>query len=73
VIKTLLLATCNSKQDEVIFLNEDNITPRKYEADSSNQDVWYLDNGASNHMTGVKSHFSELNEKINGEVKFGDG
>ncbi|XP_074322797.1 uncharacterized protein LOC141659768 [Apium graveolens] len=35
--------------------------------------VWYLDNGASNYMTGDKIKFSMLDEGITGEVKFGDG
>lgn len=35
--------------------------------------LWYLDNGASNHMTGQRSKFKELDEKITGRVKFGDG
>ncbi|XP_073363375.1 uncharacterized protein [Aegilops tauschii subsp. strangulata] len=36
-------------------------------------DVWFLDTGASNHMTGIKSVFSELDTGIAGTVKFGDG
>lgn len=35
--------------------------------------VWYLDNGTSNHMTGDASKFKELDEKVTGRVKFGDG
>lgn len=35
--------------------------------------LWYLDNGASNHMTGQKSKFQVQDEKITGKVKFGDG
>lgn len=35
--------------------------------------IWYLDNGASNHMTGDKSKFNVLNEEISGNVRFGDG
>jgi hypothetical protein len=35
--------------------------------------VWFLDTGASNHMTGDAAAFAELDERISGKVKFGDG
>jgi len=35
--------------------------------------LWYLDNGASNHMTGDLEKFKTLNDEITGKVKFGDG
>ena len=35
--------------------------------------VWYLDSGATNHMTGDRSAFAELDTSIIGTVKFGDG
>ena len=34
---------------------------------------WYLDSGASNHMTGSKDSFSELDGDVTGTMKFGDG
>ena len=34
---------------------------------------WHLDSGASNHMTGSKEAFSELDDDVIGTVKFGDG
>ena len=34
---------------------------------------WYLDSGAGNHMTGSKEAFSELDGNVTGMVKFGDG
>ena len=34
---------------------------------------WYLNSGASNHMTGSKASFSELDDDVTGTVKFGDG
>ncbi|KAF8783882.1 hypothetical protein HU200_000329 [Digitaria exilis] len=35
------------------------------------EEQWYLDSGASNHMTGNREAFSELNTGIVGTVKFG--
>ena len=36
-------------------------------------DVWYIDNGASNHMTGHKHYFNSLSEKEFGfEILLGD-
>ena len=34
---------------------------------------WYLDSGASNHMIGSKTAFSELDGDVIDTVKFGDG
>ena len=34
---------------------------------------WYLDSGASNHMTGSKASISELDDDITSMVKFSDG
>lgn len=58
---------------EVVFLNEDKVIPKNLDIDKGNASVWYLDNGASNHMTGNKEFFSSLNLNTKGKVKFGDG
>ncbi|KAJ0773544.1 putative RNA-directed DNA polymerase [Helianthus annuus] len=52
---------------ERVLLNEECIEPASYA--SENESLWYLDNGASNHMTGVRSHFRELDEKVTGQVQ----
>ena len=35
--------------------------------------MWYLDNGASSHMTGDHRLFQELKEVIEGTMRFEDG
>jgi hypothetical protein len=34
---------------------------------------WVLDSGASNHMTGMRDAFAELDSNVHGTIKFGDG
>lgn len=59
-------------KNEVVFLNEKNVLPKEFESGMDNDKVWYLDNGASNHMTGNRSYFRAINETITGKVRFGD-
>ncbi|XP_074378564.1 uncharacterized protein LOC141720109 [Apium graveolens] len=40
--------------------------------EESKKNVWYLDSGATNHMTSHKYLFMEIDETISGEVTFGD-
>lgn len=49
--------------------------PRLNQGSDKREDsnVLYLDNGASNHMTGFRSKFKSLNEDVTGQVRFGDG
>ncbi|GJU47969.1 zinc finger, CCHC-type containing protein [Tanacetum coccineum] len=56
-------------EDQKVSLHEEDVGYKE----TSKESLWYLDNGASNHMTGVREHFKELDEKVSGKVKFGDG
>lgn len=56
------------------MLHEEKINPNLVDGEALSHDVvWYLDTGASNHMTGSRSQFSELDEAVTGTVKFEDG
>lgn len=57
---------------EVVYLNERKVKPSVFEAEQGVENLWYLDNGASNHMSGNRSFFLSLDEEITGKVRFGD-
>lgn len=69
----LLLVKCNKETQDVAYLSEKQLVPSQMPKVQSDSNIWYLDNGASSHMTGFKLKFLELNEEISGEVSFGDG
>ncbi|KAL9262405.1 hypothetical protein AKJ16_DCAP07264 [Drosera capensis] len=65
-----------AKQQDAIQPREERVVKVFHhgeEKKTSTKNVWYLDNGASNHMTGRRDMFQELDEKITGEVRLGDG
>ncbi|XP_018476436.1 uncharacterized protein LOC108847632 [Raphanus sativus] len=51
---------------EVVSLNEDKVIPKNFDINKGDANVWYLDNGASNHMTGNKEFFSSLDQTPKG-------
>lgn len=70
----LLLAEHKKVEDTMMLLNETKVTPKLgKDGEQVESNIWYLDNGASNHMTGVRSKFQDLDEKVTGQVRFGDG
>lgn len=71
----LLIAEVGKIEERSMFLKEDSVIPKlRTNVDGQRESqVWYLDNGASNHMTGQRGKFKELDESVTGKVKFGDG
>lgn len=57
---------------EIVYLNEKKVNPMNFETDLDTEKVWYLDNGASNHMCGNRLFFFKFDESITGQVRFGD-
>ena len=53
---------------QIMHLLEKTVVPVQCE-----DGVWVLDTGASNHMIGSRSALSQLDETIDGAVRFGDG
>ncbi|KAD5961160.1 hypothetical protein E3N88_12633 [Mikania micrantha] len=69
---TLLLSILGEEEPSMVLLNEEKVFPAKYTDNDGKEDVWYLDNGASNHMTGNIGMFADLNTDVGGNVRFGD-
>ena len=56
------------------LLIKDNVWPELHQANCAPPptNTWYLDNGASNHMTRDRNKFQNLHERYSRNVKFGD-
>ncbi|CAH9135387.1 unnamed protein product [Cuscuta epithymum] len=61
----LMIETCELNQTQPLQENTHEL--------KRNEASWYLDTGASNHMTGDKGCFTSIDSSVNGKVRFGDG
>lgn len=66
----LLMALCENDANDVVAFTEDRETKNTKETEKH---IWYLDNGASIHMTGRRDKFEKLDRTVKGEVKFRGG
>ena len=66
--KSILLTTKNMKSPLYCLLLKITLKNNERNEESS----WYLDNGESNHMCGDKLKFASINEKVQGNISFGD-
>ena len=55
-----------------VHLNEDKLYVQLGEKGDGDTTRWILNMGATNHMTGARSAFAELDSGVRGSVRFGD-
>jgi hypothetical protein len=67
-VKVLSMATRS-----LVHLVEEKVFTHFSDEEKKDSKRWVLDNGALNHMMGVRDAFAELDSNIRGTVKFGDG
>jgi hypothetical protein len=58
---------------ECVELCEDKVFTQIRESDNNDHRRWILDTRATNHMSGARSAFTEINFGVRGSVKFSDG
>jgi len=57
----------------IMHLREKKVVPQLDNDGERDVGLWYLDTGATNHMTGAREVFTELDTGAQGTVRFGDG
>jgi hypothetical protein len=71
--KAVLYMVTHEVDKEIVFLNEEQVDPRKYTSSPHEDETWFLDNGASNHMSGNIKWFTNLDHRTVRRVRFRDG
>lgn len=68
----LLMVQADPNETELVYMNKDRVIPSNILTEEQGESVWFLDTGATNHMTGNKDLFSTLDATVKGTVKLGD-
>ena len=70
----------NRQRDEANFTEKgdsaestENVFYSCLKTQQGKEDVWYIDSGCSNHMTGDKNSFVQLDEGVKSNITLGDG
>nr|GEU70482.1 hypothetical protein [Tanacetum cinerariifolium] len=71
-VKVRLAVKIRAGYSAIIAKSVDIMQLRTHGDATNESHVWYLDIGASNHMTGDKYKFKNLNEMVQGYMKFGN-
>jgi hypothetical protein len=66
-------ASSTSLPRRAVHIHEQKVFADLGSGEQQDRERWVLDTGATNHMTGSKEIFVELDTQIYGTVKFGDG
>ena len=69
MIEVCEIKTTRDKEPDFVMLNETIVPPLENIGDENS---WYLDTRASNHMSGARRVFHELNTSVVGKVCFSD-
>jgi hypothetical protein len=71
-IGEVVLVAPAERDTDLILLNEKHSMASVTEEAGRCDTSWFLDSGASNHMSGRREYFSELDTSVRGFVKLGD-
>lgn len=53
---------------EIVYLKERNVKPKEFDSSTDGDQIWYLDNGASNHMTGNRNYYKVNDNTVSVKV-----
>jgi hypothetical protein len=73
VSSTVIESITVQAHSAIMHLEESKLFAQLGENSSGDGARWILDSGATNHMTGVRVMFSEIDLRVHDTVRFGDG